>query len=112
ADEGAAERVLPDDLSEHVQDVRPLVVDDGPHHLRIPLDVAEAMPEVDGPLVRVAQGPAAHAREHVPEGALAPAVADPEGGRVLGERLRDPALVVVLPGHSVAPPLVRELVRT
>src|SRR5436189_120856 len=60
--------------------------------------------EVDRPLVRHAEGPAAHALEHVAKGVLARAVATSEGGCVMSHALGESGPVRVRPGLGLRVP--------
>src|SRR5581483_9746924 len=74
-------------------------------------DVAEAVAEINGTLIRLVHRPAAKLAHDAVERVLAADVFRVESGEILREALADPLLVVVAPADGLPPPLVRYLVR-
>ena len=79
--------------------------------LRIVLDVAYPVPEVDGSKVGEASRPVHHLPQNSIEGLLPEGLPAPQGRRILSEALGYPAIAVRLRGDAVAPPLVGEFMR-
>src|SRR5437764_515561 len=74
-------------------------------------DVAETVAEVHGALGRIVHRPLPHVFQDRRERVVALLVLRVERGEVLREALAQPLLVIVAPANSLAPPLVRHLMR-
>ena len=72
--------------------------------------MAEAVAQIDGPLVGVSQRPSPHPLDDVLEDVGPLVVLRVEGREVLRQPLAQPLLVVVLPADRLSPPLMRDLV--
>jgi hypothetical protein len=94
-----------------VQHHRAFVVDDGAKDTAVSPDVAEPVAEIHRTLLRLIHRPTPHLPQHVVEQHFAAIVGRVERGEILGEAFAQPLLVIVLPAHGLAPPLVRDLVR-
>ena len=108
--DAAEERIFADEAPQHVQHHRAFVVDDGTKNPVVSLNVSEPISEIDRTFGRrIHRGPS-----HLPKNAgqtAFPIFLSVERGKVLRERLAEPLLVIILPTHRLAPPLVRQFVR-
>ena len=109
--QAAEERLVAEQPPQHVQHRRALVVDQRAEDAAVALDVAEPIAEIDRALIGILHRPAAELAQHVAERVLAAPLLRVERGEVLREAFAQPLLVIVLPAHRLAEPLMRELVR-
>src|SRR6266545_6996784 len=105
------ERLVTEKAAEHVQDHRPLVVDERAERASLAADVAEAVPEIDGPLPGERDRPFAHLAKDGRELVGTTLAFGIQRGEVLRESFAEPLLVVIFPPDRLSPPLVCDLVR-
>ena len=93
-----------------MQHRRALVVDESAEDAAVALDVSQAIPEIDGPFLRLRHAQRRNWRMMLRKTSFAAALAAVERGEVLREPFTQPLLVKVLPAHGLAPPLMCDFV--